>query len=80
LKNFTFGDLIFERRNYKLAHQLLTYSCLGERSRHFSRPYLSNARAFGMVVVRLSVVCLSVCNECSVAKRYVLREISHTNN
>ena len=36
-----------------------------------SRPYLSNGRAYCMVVVRLSsvVVCLAVRNRCIVAKR-----------
>jgi len=35
----------------------------------YSRPYLSNGRAFGTVVVRLSVVVVVVCNGCIVAKR-----------
>jgi len=33
----------------------------------FSRPFLSNGRAYGTVVVRLSVWRQSVCNRCIVA-------------
>jgi len=57
------STLLFSQNFIRIAWSRLHYTSIT----NFSRPYFSNGRAIGMVVVRLSV-CPSVCTGCIVAK------------